>query len=124
MIKIAVLFNTSKQIVLAENAQLAKNFQQRLRGWINRSGVGSGEALILMPCQAIHTCFLKFPLDALFVAANGQVLLTIASLAPFRFSPFVRSAKMVVELPVGRIKQTNTVPGDRLVLYDKEVPYV
>jgi len=113
------LFNVTKQVVLAKEAHLAQTFHERFWGWMRRPTVGEEEALILIPCRAVHTCFLKFSLDILFTAADGQVLFTLAGFAPFRFSPFVRGSRMVVELPVGRLKQTHTVPGDRLVFYEE-----
>ncbi|CEP66282.1 Protein of unknown function DUF192 [Moorella glycerini] len=122
MIKI-IIFNVTKQVVLAKEVRVARTFYERLLGWMGRPAVGEEEALVLLPCQAIHTCFLKFPLDVLFVAADGQVLFTLANLHPFRFSPLIRRSRLVVELPAGRLKQTNTRTGDRLVFDDREEPY-
>jgi uncharacterized membrane protein (UPF0127 family) len=119
-----IIFNDTKQVVLAKKARLARTFYQRFSGWMGRPAVGEEEALVLLPCQAIHTCFLKFPLDVVFVAADGRVMFTLADLRPFRFSPFVRHSRLVIELPAGRLKQTGTGPGDRLVFAEREEPYV
>lgn len=110
--------------MLAREARVAQTFHERFWGWMRRPTVKEEEALILIPCQAVHTCFLKFCLDILFVAADGLVLFSLAGFPPFRFSPFVRGSKMVVELPAGRLKQTHTAPGDRLVFFEEEVAYV
>lgn len=107
-------------MVVARQVHLARTFYERFWGWMGRKIIGEEEALVLIPCRAIHTCFLKFPLDVLFVASDGQVLLTLTGLRPFRFSPYVRHAQLVVELPADRLAQTNTTIGDRLVFYHGE----
>lgn len=115
-----VIFNASKQVVLARKIYHAHTFYRRFLGWMGRQAIDEEEALILSPCRAVHTCFLKFPLDVVFVAADGRVLLTLTALQPFRFSPYVRHSRMVIELPAGRLERTGTGPGDRLVFAEKE----
>lgn len=50
----------------------------------------------------IHMCFMKFPIDAVFLDADGRVLRVLANLKPWRFSPWVPGARGVLELPAGR----------------------
>ncbi|WP_258359141.1 DUF192 domain-containing protein [Moorella sulfitireducens] len=118
-----IILNVTRQAVLAKKARLARTFFQRFSGWMGRRATGMEEALVLFPCQVIHTCFLKFHLDVVFVDAEGRVLFTLADLPPFRFSPFIRNARAVIELPAGRLEQTGTAPGDRLVFVDREELY-
>ncbi|SMB94864.1 hypothetical protein SAMN00808754_1127 [Thermanaeromonas toyohensis ToBE] len=115
-----VLWNLTKQVVLAHQVRLACTFKERFKGWMGKQKLEDGEALLLYPCKGIHTWFLRFPLDILFLSKEGKVLLALKNFPPFRFSPWVLSSQAVVELPAGRILATNTSVGDKLVLYGRE----
>ncbi|MGB9921072.1 MAG: DUF192 domain-containing protein [Moorellales bacterium] len=115
-----VLFNASKGTVLADQVTFAGSFGRRLRGWMGRASVGRGEALVLMPCRSVHTWFMRFPIDVLFLAPDGEVVLTLPEIRPFCFGPYVPRAAMAVELPSGRLAESRTAVGDRLVFRNEE----
>lgn len=118
-----VLWNLTKQVVLAHEVRLACSFKERFKGWMGKQRVEKGQALLIYPCKGIHTWFLRFPLDILFLSKEGEVLLTLSNLPPFRFSPWVPLSQAVVELPAGCIQATNTSAGDKLILYGEEKGY-
>lgn len=95
---------------------MALTLDQRIRGLLGRNGLGPNEALILKPCSSIHTFFMRFPIDVLFVDREMQVVKAIHDLAPNRLTPLILSSHMAIELPSGKIKQTNTDTGDRIEL--------
>ena len=101
---------------MADDTLIANTFFRRILGLLGRNGLNKGQALILNPCNSIHTYFMRFPIDALFVDKNNQVLETIANLAPFRFSPLFFKSRLVIELPAGTIRSTATSQGDKLIL--------
>lgn len=68
------LVNKSNGNILANNIEIAGDFIKRLRGLQGRSGLNKGEALLLYPCSSIHTFFMNFPIDALFIDRNAIVL--------------------------------------------------
>jgi len=115
-----ILLNLTKQVTLATRVSVGRTFCQRLRGWIGRATVAEQEALVLAPCRSVHTCFVRFPIDVVFLAADGEVVLTLPGMRPFSFSPYVRRAELVVELAAGRLVSTNTAVGDRLVFRNGE----
>lgn len=110
-----MIYNATRQIPLAQDVVWARRFTGRLRGWLGRPPFNEQQALVLLPCRAIHTCGLGFPLDALFVGADGEVILALERLKPWRFSPVVARCRLVVELAAGRIDRTGTRAGDFLV---------
>lgn len=70
--------------------------------------------LIIPGCTSVITFFMRFPLDVLFVDANGKACHTIRQMAPWRTSKIVRGSKLVVELPPGMLNSTGTETGDRI----------
>ncbi|MCL6612984.1 MAG: DUF192 domain-containing protein [Peptococcaceae bacterium] len=76
----------------------------------------AGSALVLSPCGMVHTFFMRFPIDVVFLDPAGRVLRVIHEMPPFRVSPYVKEARTVVELPGGTAKG-RVRPGDVLVVY-------
>ncbi|WP_211230080.1 DUF192 domain-containing protein [Desulfovirgula thermocuniculi] len=110
------LVNLSRGTVLARRVRRAAGFLPRLVGLIGASELPAGEALILEGCRAVHTCFMRFPIDVAFLDGEGKVLAAVAALPPYRFTLPVRGARRAVELPAGTLAKTGTMPGDRLFL--------
>ena len=118
----AVIRNLTTHTLLADQAQLAQGMLARMRGLLSRSSLHEGEALILPRCNAIHTCFMRFPIDALFLkttpaarSTQGTVLRVVSALPPFRLA-WARRADTVVELPLGTIARTKTRVGELLAI--------
>lgn len=108
------IFNVSKRIMLADQAEIAGSFGRRLAGLIGRFTFSRGKALILKPCNAVHSFFMLFPIDVAFINDQGKVLATIKRMRPFKVCRPVRGATAVVELPAGVIETTGTELGDTL----------
>ncbi|WP_458401609.1 DUF192 domain-containing protein [Candidatus Avelusimicrobium sp.] len=96
-----VLENT---IVLADKVELAHSFFKRLKGLMFRRGMEAGSMMSLAPCPQIHTCFMKFSLDVLFLSEDGTILHVIENMRPWRLSPIVRHAVQTLEMPAGTLK--------------------
>ncbi len=109
-----MLRNLTKGTVVADKLKVADTFGKRLRGLMGRSELPQGEGLMITPCNSIHTFFMRFPIDVLFIDEYLFVVHIIPSLKPYRLSPLVRTARSVVELPAGTIARSRTEPGDRL----------
>ncbi|HBE89211.1 MAG TPA: DUF192 domain-containing protein [Elusimicrobia bacterium] len=91
----------SDGLVIADRAEKAETFKTRLLGLIPRKSLAAGEALWLDPCTGIHTCFMSFPIDAVFLDRDLRVLLVERDMRPWRLSAFVEEARSVLELPSG-----------------------
>lgn len=112
------IINKNKGIILAEEAILADSPGKRIRGLLgkNEAHFSKGQALILKPCNSIHTFFMSFPIDALFVDQQSRVIKALSHLKPFRLSPLILNSFFVIELPAGMIQATQTQEGDYLTL--------
>jgi hypothetical protein len=70
--------------------------------------------LLLRPCRQVHSFFMRYALDLLFLDAENRVLRSFSDFAPNRVSPLVRGAAAVLELPAGALADIEVGPGDQL----------
>jgi uncharacterized membrane protein (UPF0127 family) len=101
--------------VLADRVERAVSMRARLRGLLGRASLPEGEALVIEPCASIHTFFMRFPIDAAFLARDGRVVRAISGLRPWRATRIYPSAALVVELPAGALRRAQVAEGDALV---------
>ncbi|MBL8137485.1 MAG: DUF192 domain-containing protein [Acidobacteria bacterium] len=108
--------------LLATNAELAGDSRARTRGLLGRDGLAAGEALVIAPCQGIHTFGMRFPLDIVGVARDGRVV-TVRSDVPRRRIVLALRAFAIVELPAGTCAVAGLVVGDRLECLSRPVEF-
>lgn len=116
------MVNARTGAVLANRATYAATFFRRFVGLLGRSGLLPGEGLILVPCGAVHTLFMRFPIDVLFLDRSQRAVAIISDLRPYRCPPGARAARFAVELPAGTVAASGTVVGDQIRLLAKEEP--
>lgn len=111
-----LVLNRSKGTILGCRVKLAASTWTRLRGLLRLSprdfGLGSG--LWLMPAQSIHTFFMSFPIDAVYLDSKAKVIHVCHQLAPFKMAPLKWGSRSILELPAGMLDQTGTCVGDQL----------
>jgi len=93
--------------------ELAADSASRNRGLLGRDSLARENALILAPASFVHTFFMRFPIDVLFVSRDGRVLKAKHALPARRITGSVR-AFAVIELAAGRVDQSQTLVGDHL----------
>jgi len=108
------IINKTKNTVLAKNAIVADTVFKRIKGLLGRKDFIEGEALIIKPCNSIHTFFMRFPIDVLFVDKHNQVIKLISSLIPARLTYIYFNSAFVIELPTGTAQSTFTSKGDTI----------
>jgi uncharacterized membrane protein (UPF0127 family) len=101
--------------VVCERCQVADGPLTRLRGLMGRRSLPLGEGLLLKPTPSIHTFFMRFAIDAVFLDAGMNVLAVRPDLAPWRMSGR-RRARAVLELPGGEASRVGIHAGTRLEL--------
>ena len=86
-----------------------------MRGLLGRRSLGAGEGLLLRPAAAIHTAFMRFSIDAVFLDREGVVLQIAHDLQPWRTAAR-RGARAVLELPSGSARRHGLGAGSKLAL--------
>lgn len=104
--------NSTRKTVLADKVKTAFSFAERLVGLICTADFRTGMGLLLAPCSSIHTWFMRYPIDVIFLDRDNRVLKVAHSVPPFRLGPVVRGATKALELPAGVIGATGTQIGD------------
>jgi uncharacterized membrane protein (UPF0127 family) len=107
--------NLTKDTVLANHAADARSIFGRMRGMLRRNFSDTFDAIIFRRNNSIHMWFMHMPLDIVFLDEENRVLDVRHTLKPWRFAAKVGS-KTVVELPAGKLAETNTEVGDQLEL--------
>jgi len=105
--------NRTRQIQLADSIEVADDASTRRKGLLGRANLAAGEGLWIVPCEAIHTFGMKFPIDLVFLDRNMVVKKVRHDVMPGRLSMCL-SAHSVLELAAGSIRLSGTAPGDRL----------
>ena len=80
---------------------------------MGRRRLAAGEGLLIRPASSIHTFFMRFPIDVVFVDRHDAVVRIVPGLRPWRLA-WARGANRTLELPAGSCLETGLVPGDRL----------
>lgn len=101
--------------VVCERCLVADRPLARMRGLLGRKALPRGEAILLRPAGSIHTFFMKFPIDVVFLDAENRVLRIAHRVAPWRTAA-KRSAAAVLELAAGECERRGLREGDRLEL--------
>jgi uncharacterized protein len=107
------LVNTRTGATIASVVEVAATRVDRRRGLLGRNALDLSAALILAPCAAVHTVFMRFPIDVVFVDRHFQIRSIVRNLQPWRIAASPR-AYATVEMAGG--VERDIMPGDRLYL--------
>jgi uncharacterized protein len=99
--------------VVVDRCVVAESPVARMRGLLGRRELRPGEGLLLRPASAIHTCFMRFPIDAVFLDGTLRVVGISDELRPWR-AVSRRGARAVLELPAGESTRRGLEVGDTL----------
>jgi uncharacterized membrane protein (UPF0127 family) len=105
--------NVTRGSVLGEEIDVADTSAKRTKGLLEHSGLEPGRGLWIVPCEGIHTFFMKFAIDVVYIDRKRRVRKVVRGLAPWRASLCI-TAHSVLELPVGVIEASGTRRGDQL----------
>jgi hypothetical protein len=108
--------NTTRGTIVADRVTVAESILMRLRGLLGTRTLPRRHGLLLRPCRQVHSFFMRYPLDLVFLDGQGRVLRSFSDFAPNRISPLVRGAAAVLELPAGALAETEIDPGDLLCI--------
>ncbi|MBS3938170.1 MAG: DUF192 domain-containing protein [Peptococcaceae bacterium] len=109
-----MIYNYSRQAVVCQEVDIASTFLGRLCGLMFRTSIKATAGLLLTPCRAVHTCFMRFPVDVVFVDRHCRVVGIEMGIKPWRISKVYRTARYALEVPAGRVIASGTKVGDTL----------
>ena len=109
------LRNARSREVIATGVELALTRAERRRGLLHRDAIDPDGALVLAPCHAVHTLFMRFAIDVIFVDRAGCVRRVVRRLEPWRLAASFR-AHATIELAAGALDSREVRVGDRLYL--------
>ena len=78
--------NDTRQSELADKVELAASFGARLKGLLGRDGLPEGQGLWIDPCNSVHTFFMRFPIDVLFLDKSQRVVRVLIDLPARRMT--------------------------------------
>jgi len=78
------LFNLQPSTFNLADIEVATTFFERARGLIGRTGLAKDEGLLIPRCNCIHTCFMRFAIDATFLDRRGNVVKVVRNIRPWR----------------------------------------
>ena len=95
---------------VCERCLLAETPLTRMRGLLGRSSFPVGEGLLLRPAASIHTAFMRFAIDVVFLDSNDRVVKVVGSLPPWRMAA-CKGARAALELPPGEAARNGIAAG-------------
>ena len=105
--------NLTRQTVLASCLEVADSGAKRNKGLLGRKGLSPGEGLWITPCESVHTFGMQFSIDLVYLDRQLRIRKVRNSVPPWRISACL-SARSILELPSGTIRETQSRPGDSL----------
>lgn len=98
---------------LVAQVEIANTFLARLKGLMFRKTLTQDAGLLLDPCPQIHTCFMRFAIDVVFLDCTNRVVAVLENMKPWRMSKFYRQSRRTLEVN-GGLLQGRVRVGDEL----------
>jgi uncharacterized membrane protein (UPF0127 family) len=102
-----------KNIVLGKKIKIAESLWDRLIGLMFKEKMEGFDGLLIRRCNSVHTCFMRYNLDLVFLDRNQRVVKIIRDLRPYRFTGSLKASE-VLELRSGDLKKEISL-GDRII---------
>jgi uncharacterized protein len=99
--------------VICERCVVADRMLPRMKGLLGKRELAAGEGLLIQPAPSIHTFFMRFPIDVVFLAKNGEVMKVAANVGAWRMRS-CRRAFAVLELAAGEAERRGITVGDQV----------
>ncbi|HUF54426.1 MAG TPA: DUF192 domain-containing protein [Dehalococcoidia bacterium] len=111
------MLNASKGTVVAEELAVARSFRSRFRGLMLRKALADDAGLLIEPSASVHTAFMRFPIDVIFLDRDLNVVKVAENLRPYRLA--FSKGHSCLELAAGGARRTAIEQGDMLVVDDQ-----
>jgi uncharacterized membrane protein (UPF0127 family) len=107
--------NHTRNTVLGDAVELADTSETRRVGLLQHERLEPGSGLWIVPCESVHTFFMKFPIDLVYLDKQRKVRKVRHAVPAWRLSACL-TAHSILELPAGTAEKSGTLPGDELVI--------
>jgi uncharacterized protein len=107
--------NHTRNTVLGDAVELADTSETRRVGLLKHTRLEPGSGLWIVPCESVHTFFMKFPIDLVYLDKQRKVRKVRHAVPAWRLSACL-TAHSILELPAGTAEKSGTLPGDELVM--------
>ena len=105
--------NVTRGTLIGDAIDSAQTSAARRTGLLKHSKLDEGAGLWIVPCESVHTFFMKFAIDLVYLDRERRIKKTRNAVGPWRLSVCF-SAHSILELPAGTIRETQTERGDTL----------
>jgi uncharacterized membrane protein (UPF0127 family) len=107
--------NQTRDTILGDSVAVADTSSTRRTGLLKHEKLNPGEGLWIVPCESVHTFFMKFPIDLVYLDKQRKVRKVRHRVPAWRLSMCL-SADSILELPAGTAEQSGTQVNDQLKL--------
>jgi len=114
-----VVRNLTRNTVLADAAEVADTSEKRRTGLLKHDRLDPGQGLWIVPCESVHSFFMKFAIDLVYLDRNNKVRKIRHRMVPWRLSACL-TAHSILELPAGVVAASGTRAGDQLEMESKK----
>jgi hypothetical protein len=111
--------NLDRGTTVGTRIRVARSFAARTVGLLRTPSLEPGDGLWIENAPSIHMFFMRYPIDAVFLAADGRVTKVVPNLRPWRVVWWARGARDCLELPAGAADRSGIQVGDRLSIADQ-----
>ncbi len=109
-----LIVNLTRGNVVCEQVVVADRARRRMRGLLGRRSLPPGEGMLLQPSPSIHTAFMRFPIDVVFMDRNLRVIKLVEHLPPWHTASAMEG-RSTLELSAGEIVRRRVQVGDQLL---------
>ena len=113
-----VVRNQTRNTLLADAAEVADTSEKRRTGLLKHDRLEPGHGLWIVPCESVHSFFMKFAIDLVYLDRNKKVRKVRHRMVPWRLSACL-SAHSILELPAGAVAGSGTQAGDQLEILEQ-----
>lgn len=108
-----MLKNITTGEILADKLEHANTPTKAAQGLLGRSRIEDNYGIIIYHCHSIHTCYMKFPIDVVFLDIHKQVIFIVKNMGPWKYTGYVQDSQYAIESKVNGFANRVNI-GDRL----------
>ena len=118
--KVVRAVNRTRETVIAERTEVADTAKLRNKGLLGRDSLAPGEGLWIVPCESVHTFWMRFAIDLIYLDRRSRIRKLREAVPAWRLSACL-TAFSILELPAGAIRSSKSEVGDQVEFAEPDV---